>query len=72
MPKCPDVCVDIHHIEPKGMGGRKTYTLDGNECDIDGIENLIAVCRKDHDLANGAVHSKEYLRTVHKQTMENR
>jgi len=33
---------DIHHIEPKRMGGRKNV-------DMDVIENLIGVCRSHHD-----------------------
>ena len=36
---CGSRAVDIHHIEPKGMGGSKTK---------DNIENLIAVCRGCH------------------------
>ena len=72
IPGCADAGVDIHHVEPKGMGGRKTYMLNGKECDINAIENLIALCRKDHEKAHAGIYSKEYLRSVHKQTMENR
>jgi len=71
IPECSAICADLHHIFFRGMGGRKTYILDGKEYDIDGIENLIAVYRKDHEKSHASIHSKEYLRAVHKQTMEN-
>jgi len=43
-----DRSIDIHHIYPKGMGGRKTFIHDGTTYDIDCIENLIAVTRLEH------------------------
>ncbi len=49
---CSMVAVDIHHIEPRGMGGSKTK---------DNIENLIALCRKCHDKAESKKLSKEFL-----------
>ena len=39
------VAVDIHHIEPKGMGGVQNNRLNR-------IDNLFAVCRKCHNLAH--------------------
>jgi hypothetical protein len=36
---CGSQAVDIHHIQPRGMGGTKTK---------DTIENLMALCRKHH------------------------
>jgi 5-methylcytosine-specific restriction endonuclease McrA len=49
---CGTRAVDIHHIEPKGMGGSKQR---------DTIDNLIALCRKCHEKAHANVFSKEYL-----------
>ena len=39
------VAVDIHHIEPKRMGGVQRNRLNR-------IDNLFAVCRKCHSLAH--------------------
>lgn len=41
---CGAVAVDIHHVEPKGIGGSKLK---------DGAENLIALCRECHERAHG-------------------
>ena len=49
---CGAVAVDLHHIYIKGMGGRKTYERNGNVMDINGVENIISLCRKDHELAH--------------------
>jgi 5-methylcytosine-specific restriction endonuclease McrA len=46
-------CADVHHIEEKGMGGRKG---------ADTKENLIAVCRHCHDLAHQSLISKTDLK----------
>lgn len=53
---CREVAVDIHHIEPKGMGGSKLK---------DNHENLIALCRVCHKYAhdqNTEAH-RDYLRS---------
>ena len=39
--KCGMEAVDIHHIEERGMGGRKSRDVEWN---------LVALCRKEHDL----------------------
>ncbi len=52
IPDCGQVAVDIHHIEPRGMGGSKNK---------DNIENLIALCRSDHDAAESGGLDREYL-----------
>ena len=59
--RCGSVAVDIHHIEPKGMGGSKTK---------DYIENLIALCRNCHDCAHNGVLSKDWLKAVHLEYMK--
>lgn len=46
---------DIHHIEPKGMGGRKS---------ADKIENLIPLCRRCHERAHANQFTKEYLKAL--------
>ena len=40
---CGAEAVDIHHIEPKGMGGDPSKDV---------LENLIALCRSCHDKAH--------------------
>jgi len=49
---CGKTAVDIHHIEPKGMGGRKS---------ADRIDNLIALCRECHTKAHANEITKEEL-----------
>ena len=44
--------VDIHHIDYRGMGSRAGK---------DGIENLIALCRKCHEECHKSIYKKEYL-----------
>ena len=52
---CGAVAVDIHHIEPKGMGGSKTK---------DFIENLIALCRTCHEKAHANQITKDQLNLI--------
>ena len=62
---CGAVAVDIHHIDPKGMGGSKIKDIP---------ENLIAVCRKHHLQAHGQIQpkiSKEELREYSKYIQQN-
>lgn len=58
---CGIKAVDIHHIEPKGMGGSKTN---------DHIENLIALCRTCHNKAHNGLIMKEELQTIHEIKMD--
>ena len=54
---CNAKAVDIHHIEPRGMGGSK---------ERDTIENLMALCRNCHYQADfGTNLSKEMLQEIH-------
>ena len=52
---CGRVAKDIHHIEPKGIGGSKTK---------DRIENLIPLCRECHEKAHDNLIDKEYLKSL--------
>lgn len=52
---CSSKAVDVHHIEPRGMGGSKTK---------DYIENLAGLCRNCH---NKAEKSKEFNEKVKKK-----
>jgi hypothetical protein len=47
---------DIHHIEPKGMGGSKTK---------DYIENLIALTREEHERAHADREFNAYIKELH-------
>ena len=53
---CGAPAVDIHHIEPRGMGGK---------IDRDSIDNLIALCRCCHELAHSHRITKSFLREHH-------
>lgn len=57
---CGKHATDIHHIIPKGIGGSKTK---------DYIENLMALCRKCHELAHSGYFNKEDLQLMHKYKM---
>lgn len=66
---CKRVAVDIHHIHFKGMGGRKTFELDGKLYGINDILNLIALCRGCHDDAHKGELSKGMLILMHRYTL---
>ena len=51
---CGRRATDIHHILFKSLGGK------------DNIENLIALCRRDHEFAHKHLLSKDYLQEIHK------
>ena len=50
--------VDIHHIDARGMGGDPTKSKDK-------IENLMALCRKDHETYGDIKEYKQLLRLIH-------
>ena len=45
-----DIVVDVHHIEPRSQGGS------------DEIDNLIGLCRKDHNKAHAGEITKEEMK----------
>ena len=53
---CEGVAVDIHHIDSKGMGGRKS---------MDVIENLMALCRECHVEYGDKKQYKTILKEIH-------
>lgn len=57
--RCGDEAVDIHHINPKGMGGSKLK---------DNIENLMALCRVCHTMAHDE-HTKDELQSIHDEKL---
>lgn len=60
---CGKQAVDIHHIEPRSKFGSK---MKGSEAGHqDHINNLIALCRTDHDHAHNGIWIKETLYSVH-------
>jgi 5-methylcytosine-specific restriction endonuclease McrA len=59
---CNDKAVDIHHIEPRGMGGDPTGAKDK-------IENLMALCRSCHERLGDKKLYKEYLIQKHKEKL---
>lgn len=52
--------VDIHHIEPRGMGGTK---------EADRIENLMALTREEHIEYGDRTYLKPILYKIHKKFM---
>lgn len=63
IPECGSAANDLHHIERRGMGGNPSK-------DKDKIENLMALCRKHHDLYGDVPGYKEYLKKVHIEFMK--
>jgi 5-methylcytosine-specific restriction endonuclease McrA len=55
---CGAQSVDIHHIEARSMGGNP-------KGDKDTIENLMALCRKDHENFGDKKQWKEWLIKLH-------
>ncbi len=53
---CNEIAVDIHHIDYKSQGG------------TDEVKNLIALCRKHHDLA----HAKKIEKPIMFEIVERR
>lgn len=58
---CGKKADDIHHIDPRGMGGTSNPDV---------ITNLMAICREHHHQADHGVGlSKEFLKEVHLEFM---
>ena len=53
---CGAVANDIHHIQARGMGGSKN---------ADRIENLMALCRKHHEMYGDRKQWKDWLQKLH-------
>ena len=58
---CGAAANDIHHIQARGMGGSKT---------ADRIENLMALCRKHHEMYGDRKQWKDWLQKVHDINMK--
>lgn len=63
---CSCAAVDIHHIKPRSSFGSKRKE------EQDHVSNLIALCRKCHDMAHDNKLTKEYLQEVHNQFLTNK
>jgi len=59
IPGCGSKAIDIHHVIPRSKFGSKTKNKQDN------IENLIALCRKCHNLAHANIYTKEQLTDIH-------
>lgn len=60
---CKSKAVDIHHIEPRGMGGDPKAKKDV-------IENLMALCRPCHEFYGDKEQFKEALINKHQSAMK--
>lgn len=61
--KCLGKATDVHHIDARGMGGRKSKDV---------IENLMGLCRRCHDDFGDIKDFKPYLKRIHLLRLENR
>lgn len=61
---CDRKADDLYHINIKGMGGRKVFTLLDKEYDIDHPLNIIPLCRRCHKLAHAGTLSPSALRLL--------
>lgn len=61
---CQNKATEIHHIKRRSEFGSKTK---GQQ---DVIENLIALCRKCHEMAHANTFTKEYLTEIHFKTIK--
>lgn len=57
---CGKRAVDIHHIDARGMGGSKNKDV---------IENLMALCRRHHDMYGDKRQYKQYLKDIHNELL---
>lgn len=57
---CGSKSVDIHHIKARGMGGSKK---------MDGIENLMALCRLCHEEYGDKNQHREFLEFAHRKKL---
>lgn len=62
IPGCGRPCVDINHIDARGMGGDPQGKKDV-------IENLIGMCREHHIKHGDVKADKDWLRAVHLKKM---
>lgn len=59
---CDATAVDIHHINPRGMGGSK---------EKDAPENLMALCRECHIEFGDKKKYKNMLKIMHREKIKN-
>lgn len=57
---CMSKAVDIHHIKPRGMGGSKKS---------DTPDNLMALCRRCHEVFGDKKQFVEYLVKIHEKML---
>lgn len=60
IPGCGLPIQDVHHIDARGMGGRTS---------MDGIGNLMGLCRHHHDKYGDKKQFKTWLKEVHQQKL---
>lgn len=58
---CKTRAVDIHHIEPRGMGGSKSK---------DFIANLVALCRACHIIAESDKEFNNNIKLIHETNVK--
>jgi hypothetical protein len=62
---CGDTAVDIHHIKARGMGGTSSPISDN-------IENLMALCRKHHNMCGASIEYNQLAKTIHLEFLKSK
>ena len=58
---CGKRSVDIHHLNPRGMGGSKLKDI---------VENLMALSRECHSLAESRKDVNEVMKKIHRKRLD--
>jgi thymidine kinase len=70
---CKQKAVDIHHLKSRGMGFKEQLGIrKGSNNKINEIENLVALCRTCHTLAESDREFNEKIKYVHLHNVKTR
>ena len=70
---CKQKAVDIHHLQSRGMGFKEQLGIKkGTNTHINEIENLVALCRTCHTIAESDREFNEKIKYVHLHNVKTR